>query len=75
MRNPDAPDGASARVRLTAILRLLLARAMRDGNLGRARRLLNDYGSFLDADESAGYRLRIDETAAWCPQNDAAADG
>ncbi len=75
MRNPDAPDGVSARVRLTAILRLLLARAMRDGNLGRARRLLNDYGSFLDADESDGYRLRIDETAAWCPQNDGAADG
>ena len=43
---------------------------MRDGNLGRAKSILDESGSFIPGDDREAITLRIDEIAAWCPQND-----
>ncbi|HOG64051.1 MAG TPA: MBL fold metallo-hydrolase [Spirochaetota bacterium] len=68
--NAILPDGESARNRLQSITNLLLERAMRDGNLGRAKSILDESGSFIPGDDREAITLRIDEIAAWCPQND-----
>ena len=56
--------------RLEAVGRLLVRRALRDGNLALAREHLELSRQVLPANEVTRYTDRIEEIAAWCPQND-----